>query len=161
MTEKETLALYEKTGALLRGHFRLTSGLHSDIYLQSALVLQHPVHAEALGRALTNVLLNAVEASAPQAPISVSVRRRAGAGENHPMVEIAVRDGSAMTALRCPTPTSSLPATRSCPLWSSVTPSGPAGAACWSTSTISPRWERRPSACSTRSVHATLASRHG
>ena len=52
MTEKETLALYEKTGALLRGHFRLTSGLHSDIYLQSALVLQHPEHAEALGHAL-------------------------------------------------------------------------------------------------------------
>ena len=52
MTEKETLALYEDTGALLRGHFRLTSGLHSDIYLQSALVLQHPVHAEALGCAL-------------------------------------------------------------------------------------------------------------
>ena len=52
MTEKETLALYEKTGALLRGHFRLTSGLHSDVYLQSALVLQHPEHAEALGHAL-------------------------------------------------------------------------------------------------------------
>src|SRR5262249_51819705 len=48
----ETLALYEKTGALLRGHFRLTSGLHSDVYLQSALVLQHPDHAETLGRAL-------------------------------------------------------------------------------------------------------------
>ena len=40
MTEKETLALYEKTGALMRGHFRLTSGLHSDVYLQSALVLR-------------------------------------------------------------------------------------------------------------------------
>ncbi len=52
MTEKETLALYEKTGGLLRGHFRLTSGLHSDIYLQSALVLQHPEHAEALCRGL-------------------------------------------------------------------------------------------------------------
>jgi orotate phosphoribosyltransferase len=52
MTEKETLDLYERTGALLRGHFRLTSGLHSGIYLQSALVLQHPAHAEALGRAL-------------------------------------------------------------------------------------------------------------
>jgi len=54
MTEKETLALYEKTGALLRGHFRLTSGLHSDVYLQSALVLQHPDAAEALGRALAD-----------------------------------------------------------------------------------------------------------
>ncbi len=52
MTEKETLALYEKTGALMRGHFRLTSGLHSDVYLQSALVLQYPEHAAALGVAL-------------------------------------------------------------------------------------------------------------
>jgi orotate phosphoribosyltransferase len=52
MTEHETLALYEKTGGLLRGHFRLTSGLHSDVYLQSALVLQYPEHAGALGAAL-------------------------------------------------------------------------------------------------------------
>jgi len=52
MTERETLALYEKTGALMRGHFRLTSGLHSDVYLQSALVLQFPEHAAALGAAL-------------------------------------------------------------------------------------------------------------
>lgn len=52
MTERETLALYEKTGALMHGHFRLTSGLHSDVYLQSALVLQYPEHAEALCRAL-------------------------------------------------------------------------------------------------------------
>ena len=59
MTEKDTLALYEKTGALLRGHFRLTSGLHSDIYLQSALVLQHPEHAEALGAALADAFRDA------------------------------------------------------------------------------------------------------
>jgi orotate phosphoribosyltransferase len=52
LTERETLALYEKTGALMRGHFRLTSGLHSDIYLQSALVLQYPEHAAGLGEAL-------------------------------------------------------------------------------------------------------------
>src|SRR5205814_2873947 len=52
LSERETLELYEKTGALLRGHFRLTSGLHSDIYLQSALVLQHPEAAQALGRSL-------------------------------------------------------------------------------------------------------------
>ena len=52
MTERETLALYEKTGALMHGHFRLTSGLHSDVYLQSALVLQHPESAAALGQAL-------------------------------------------------------------------------------------------------------------
>lgn len=52
MSEAEVLALYERTGALLRGHFLLSSGLHSDTYLQSALVLQHPAHAEALGGAL-------------------------------------------------------------------------------------------------------------
>ena len=52
MTDRETLDLYEATGALLRGHFRLTSGLHSDVYLQSALVLQYPEHAARLGAAL-------------------------------------------------------------------------------------------------------------
>jgi len=59
MTEKDTLALYEKTGALLRGHFKLTSGLHSDIYLQSALVLQHPEAAEKLGIALADAFRDA------------------------------------------------------------------------------------------------------
>jgi orotate phosphoribosyltransferase len=52
LTERETLERYEKRGALLRGHFRLTSGLHSDVYLQSALVLQHPEDAAVLGEAL-------------------------------------------------------------------------------------------------------------
>src|SRR5215475_11317655 len=52
LTERETLARYEKRGGLLTGHFRLTSGLHSDVYLQSALVLQHPEDAGALGEGL-------------------------------------------------------------------------------------------------------------
>jgi orotate phosphoribosyltransferase len=46
------LSLFESSGALLRGHFLLTSGLHSPAYLQCALVLQNPADAEALGRAL-------------------------------------------------------------------------------------------------------------
>lgn len=46
------LALFRESGALLDGHFRLSSGLHSGGYLQCALVLQHPRHAEALGQAL-------------------------------------------------------------------------------------------------------------
>ena len=50
MTSEEVLALYEATGGLQRGHFLLSSGLHSDVYLQSALVLQHPTHAETLCR---------------------------------------------------------------------------------------------------------------
>jgi len=44
------LGLFQQTGAYLSGHFRLTSGLHSPNYLQSALVMQHPAHAETLGR---------------------------------------------------------------------------------------------------------------
>jgi orotate phosphoribosyltransferase len=52
MTRDELLDLYRRSGALLEGHFRLTSGLHSPGYLQCALVLQHPPHAEALGRAI-------------------------------------------------------------------------------------------------------------
>ncbi len=52
MTEDDVLDLFRQAGALLEGHFRLSSGLHSDRYLQSALVLQHPDYAEQLGRAL-------------------------------------------------------------------------------------------------------------
>ena len=46
------LAAFYQTGAYLRGHFRLTSGLHSPEYLQCALVLQHPKHAERFGQLL-------------------------------------------------------------------------------------------------------------
>jgi orotate phosphoribosyltransferase len=46
------LELFQSTGAYLRGHFQLTSGLHSSEYLQCAQVLQHPRHAEMLGRLL-------------------------------------------------------------------------------------------------------------
>lgn len=52
MTRDELLDLFRRSSALLEGHFRLSSGLHSPGYLQCALVLQHPQHAEALGRAL-------------------------------------------------------------------------------------------------------------
>jgi orotate phosphoribosyltransferase len=54
--ETSVLDLFQETGAYLRGHFRLTSGLHSGEYLQSALVLAHPKHAETLGRALAEKL---------------------------------------------------------------------------------------------------------
>jgi orotate phosphoribosyltransferase len=50
------LELFRGTGAYLEGHFRLTSGLHSGKYLQCALVLQYPDHAETLGRLLAAAL---------------------------------------------------------------------------------------------------------
>src|SRR5581483_10215823 len=54
MTRDELLDLFRKSGALLEGHFRLTSGLHSPGYLQCALVLQHPDAAGRLGRAIAD-----------------------------------------------------------------------------------------------------------
>ena len=41
-----------RTGALLEGHFVLSSGLHSPRYIQCAQLLQHPVSAERAGRAV-------------------------------------------------------------------------------------------------------------
>jgi orotate phosphoribosyltransferase len=52
MTRDEWLDLFRRSGALLEGHFLLSSGLHSSGYLQCALVLSHPAHAETLGRAV-------------------------------------------------------------------------------------------------------------
>jgi orotate phosphoribosyltransferase len=50
----DPLELYRRTGAYLEGHFRLSSGLHSPGYLQSALVLQHPTDAAALGAGIAD-----------------------------------------------------------------------------------------------------------
>lgn len=50
------MQVFEDAGAYLKGHFRLTSGLHSSEYLQCAKVLQYPEHAEHLGRQLAAAL---------------------------------------------------------------------------------------------------------
>ena len=52
------LDLFSATGAYLNGHFLLSSGLHSPEYLQCALVLRYPQHAERLGRDLAARLLS-------------------------------------------------------------------------------------------------------
>ena len=52
MDALELMEQFRKTGALLEGHFQLSSGLHSTVYLQCALVLQFPEYAEAFGRAI-------------------------------------------------------------------------------------------------------------
>ena len=48
MEKERALNIFKKSGALLEGHFRLTSGLHSPNYFQCARVLQYPSYAEAL-----------------------------------------------------------------------------------------------------------------
>ncbi|MGO9230663.1 MAG: orotate phosphoribosyltransferase [Bryobacteraceae bacterium] len=63
---ESVLDLFRFTGAYLEGHFRLTSGLHSDRYLQCAMVLAHPRAAEKLGKMLAAALQ-------PKLPGGVSV----------------------------------------------------------------------------------------
>ncbi len=48
LTKKYILNIFNKTNALLTGHFKLSSGLHSEKYLQCALVLQYPKYAKLL-----------------------------------------------------------------------------------------------------------------
>lgn len=60
--QKLVLELFNKSGALLDGHFLLSSGLHSDRYLQAALLLQDPSLAETLGKALAHKFNKGVDA---------------------------------------------------------------------------------------------------
>lgn len=52
MRPEEVTEILESVGAIRQGHFELSSGLHSDTYVQCALVLQYPALAEQLGAAL-------------------------------------------------------------------------------------------------------------
>lgn len=56
MTEDEILAEFRAAGALLDGHFILSSGLHSPLYLQCARVLMDPARAARLAHALAAAL---------------------------------------------------------------------------------------------------------
>ena len=58
MTDNEVLKIFEENGALLSGHYLLSSGLHSPRYLQCALVLQHPTIAEKLCAELASKVKN-------------------------------------------------------------------------------------------------------
>src|ERR1700732_861257 len=58
MRPEAAMQIFEDVGAIRRGHFELTSGLHSGTYVQCALVLQYPKYAEQLGRALAAEFLD-------------------------------------------------------------------------------------------------------
>lgn len=66
MTKEEVLKMFEESQALLNGHFLLSSGRHSDRYLQCALVLQYPWFAGKLCAALAEL----VKPLKPQAVVS-------------------------------------------------------------------------------------------
>ena len=52
MTSFDALKEFEEAGALMKGHFILSSGLHSDTYLNKSIVSMYPDRAERLCRAL-------------------------------------------------------------------------------------------------------------
>lgn len=58
MTEKEVYDLLVETGAIMNGHFKLTSGLHSPHYVEKFNVLQHPKYTEKLCKALAEHFKN-------------------------------------------------------------------------------------------------------
>ncbi|MGA2718375.1 MAG: orotate phosphoribosyltransferase [Candidatus Acidiferrales bacterium] len=58
MKREDVQKIFEQAGAVRKGHFELSSGLHSSTYIQCALVLQYPNQAEILGRALSELFAN-------------------------------------------------------------------------------------------------------
>jgi orotate phosphoribosyltransferase len=61
MSEDEVLKIYKSIDALLEGHFILSSGLHSRMYLQSALVFSNTKIAESLCKSLSAKVKNLVD----------------------------------------------------------------------------------------------------
>ena len=61
MEMEEMKELFKKHNALLNGHFLLSSGLHSDTYFQSALILQHPEVAQVLAQNLKEKISQVVK----------------------------------------------------------------------------------------------------
>jgi orotate phosphoribosyltransferase len=61
MTPDQVLKEFEKAGALLRGHFVLSSGLHSDVFLQKALIFQNAKITAKLCKALADIVREQVK----------------------------------------------------------------------------------------------------
>lgn len=55
LTEQQVKELFIKSGAILEGHFLLTSGKHSPMYLEKFQVLQHPAYTAEMGQALAEL----------------------------------------------------------------------------------------------------------
>lgn len=58
MDQEQILKIFKESGALLNGHFKLTSGLHSASYFQCAKVLQYPQYAETLSKMVVDYFTN-------------------------------------------------------------------------------------------------------
>lgn len=61
MEQKEVLEIFRKAEAILEGHFILTSGLHSSLYMQKAKVFMHADLTEKLCKALANKIIENIK----------------------------------------------------------------------------------------------------
>ena len=55
MTNEEILNLFHESGAMLKGHFLLTSGRHSDVYFEKFTILRQPPYVEKLCRLMADL----------------------------------------------------------------------------------------------------------
>ena len=95
MDQDTILGLFRRSGALLEGHFQLSSGLHSPGYLQCALVLQHPQEASLLGAEIAA----RVSQLKPEIVVSpalggVVIGQEVARGRNTPASFVERRDGT-------------------------------------------------------------------
>jgi orotate phosphoribosyltransferase len=91
---EDLLKIFETAGAIRHGHFELSSGLHSGMYVQCALVLQYPRFAEKLGKALAGVFTDAgIEAVVSPALGGVIVGQEVARALPEPSAEHAVQGG--------------------------------------------------------------------
>ncbi len=90
----ELLKIFENAGAIRRGHFELSSGLHSATYVQCALVLQYPRFAETLGKALAALFSDAgIEAVVSPAMGGLIIGQEVARGLPEPASQSSVRGG--------------------------------------------------------------------
>ncbi len=73
MNQDDVLKLFKERGALLQGHFKLTSGLHSDTYLQCALLFQYGCDADRLGAELARPFKQSAQEKPVTAVVSPAV----------------------------------------------------------------------------------------
>ena len=58
MSKEKIIDIFKETGALLNGHFVLTSGRHSSSYFQCAKVLQYPKYLSRFAQSIANNFIN-------------------------------------------------------------------------------------------------------
>lgn len=73
MKQAKVLKEFEKAGALLKGHFILSSGLHSPMFLQKALVFMHPKRTARLCKALAAKVADEIDMDKVDAIVSPAV----------------------------------------------------------------------------------------